>query len=90
LSWLYLLHKCPKRPRMCLVCALPPQKVLYSAARCAHFQRQTGNKKEDVPPSSQVLLSGCQHSPESALHFLHRQPIPGYKPAFLKFNRNVC
>ena len=36
---------CFPHPEFWLECALSPQKVLYSAARCAHFQRQTDNKK---------------------------------------------
>ena len=84
---------CFPHPEFWLECAL---FVPYRPKKCftlrpdAHIFNGKQAKKEDVPPSSQVLLSGCQHSPESALYFLHRQPIPGYKPAFLKFNCNVC
>jgi len=36
---------CFQNPEIWLECALSPQKVLYSAARCTHFQRQIRNKK---------------------------------------------
>lgn len=36
---------CFQNPEIWLKYALSPQKVLYLAARCTHFQRQIRNKK---------------------------------------------